>query len=206
MMNNRYYNQTADRDNHPKRRAGGLVLLELIVISLILLLLISLVSVSVIGAIRRVRLDEDIAQFARTLRLASDQAVFSKKNFTVVIEVMDGYYTVYGEKEKKNDRPPRLIDTQRLKWSYIESVEFEDGTHQYAGKINLMATPQGWNHSILFNLIDDRNEQRRFIRCDRFTSRTTVSRQPLEMWQPRKSVTWRPSPLNGKDWLCWKIL
>lgn len=206
MKSNRYYNQTADTDSPAKRQADGFVLLELVLISLILLLLISLVSVSVIGTIRQVRLGEDVAQFARTLQLAANQAVFSQKNFTVVIDVMDGHYTVYGEKEKINDPTPRLIDTQRLKWSYIESVEFEDGTHQYSGNITLTATPQGWNHSILFNLIDDRNEQRHFLRCDRFTSRTTVSRQPLELWRPRKSMTWRHSPLDGKEWFCWKIL
>lgn len=206
MKNNRYYNQTADTDNHSKRQADGFVLLELVVISLIMILLISLVSVSIVGTIRQVRLDEDVAQFARTLRLAVDQAVFSQKNYTIVIDVMDGYYTVYGEKVNIKDPAPRLIDTQQLNWCYIESIEFEDSTHQYSGEIVLEATPKGWNQSILFNLIDDRNEQRRFLRCDRFTSRTTVSRQPLEMWRPRKSVAWRPSPLDGKDWFCWKTL
>ncbi|MCH9021875.1 MAG: hypothetical protein IID32_03840 [Planctomycetes bacterium] len=206
MKNNRYYNQSADSDIHPKRQADGFVLLELVIIFLILTLLVSLVSVSIVGSVRRVRFDEDVAQFARTLRLAADQAVFSQKNYTVVIDIMDGYYTVYGKKMKINDPAPRLIDTQRLNWCYIESIEFEDRTHQYSGEIVLEATPKGWNQSILFNLIDDRNEQRRFLRCDRFTSRTTVSRQPLEMWRPRKSVAWRPAPLAGKEWLCWKTL
>lgn len=206
MKNNPYYNQKDDTDFHSKRQADGFVLLELVLISLIMILLITLVSVSIVGSVRRVRLDEDVAQFARTLRLAANQAIFSQKNYTVVIDIMDGYYTVYGEKVKMNKPAPRLIDTQRLNWCYIESIEFEDRTHQYSGKIVLEATPKGWNQSILFNLIDDRNEQKRFLRCDRFTTRTTVSRQPLKMWRPRNSVAWRPAPLAGKDWLCWKTL
>ena len=206
MPCNHNIKQSADTDNRTISQAGGFVLIELVVITLILLLLISLVSVSVIETIRRVRLDEDIAQFARTLRLASDQAVFSKKNFIVKIDVMDGYYTVYEEESKMSTQTPRLIDTQQLKWSYIKNAQLEDGTHQYSGDITLVATPQGWNHSILFNLIDDRNERKRYIRCDRFTSRTTVLRQPLEMWQPRKSITWYPTQPNRKDWLCSNIL
>jgi len=144
--------------------------------------LFGLVSVNVVEASRRARLDDDLGRFTRTLRTAADYAAYSGKTVAVVLDVTDGFYTVFeaNEKDSYNDMESEpIIEQQSLDWCYIEEVEREDGSRQYSGEIVLHVTPRGWSESVLFYLLDDRNNLHRFVRCDRFTPRVAESRTPL---------------------------
>ena len=178
-------------------RYCGYVLIELIVVFLIIGLLLSFALPNAFDRIRQTRLEDDVSQFARTLRTVTEQAILRGKELAVVIDVTDGYYTVYESQredmdeneldESEEDMP--IIDRQGLDLCYIEQIDFEDGSHQYSGDLIMYATAQGWKASVVFNLIDDRDERRRFVRCDRLTARVVVSRQPLEMIEPQAEVS-----------------
>ena len=163
------------------QRRAGFVLVELVVVAVIMALLIGFISINTVGVYNRVRLDNDLAIFDQTLRLACEHAVFSGKTYIVDIEITDGYYTVYSETPADSqDQEEILIDEQQLKWCYIDEVEFRNGAHQYSGRVKLKATPKGWDDTLLFVLTDE-FDQVRYLRCDRLTARATVSRQPLDM-------------------------
>lgn len=176
----------------PTRSHGlaGFTLIEMIVVMLIFTLMVSLVAMDVVGVFRRGQLDEDVARFSRTLTLAAEQAIFNRKNYLVVIEVMDGYYTVYEDLgDGQFDEFDPLLDRESLDWCYLETIEYEDGSQQYSGEVILRATPAGWEHSVLFSLIDDENDRQRFLRCDRLTPRNAVSNQPLDFLWAQETVS-----------------
>jgi len=177
------------------RCRAGFTLVELVGVTLILVILIGFISINAMGVFDRVRLDDDLATFHQTLRLACEQAIFSGKTYIVDIEVTDGYYTVYADADKKSqdNETEILIDEQQLKWCYIDEVEFRSGSHQYSGRVKLKATPQGWDDTLLF-VITDEFDQLRFLRCDRLTPQVTISRQPLDMPKIVKDVS-MSSPL-----------
>jgi hypothetical protein len=140
------------------------------------------VILNVIPSIERSRVDADVAEFARTLRRATEQAIFRNRNYVVLIDVTDGYYTIYeadSEGVISDDAEP-LLERKSLDRVYIEEIEHQDGSHQYGSEVELHATPQGWKNSILMVLLDP-EERIRFLRCDRMTGRVAVSRLPLEL-------------------------
>ncbi len=172
--------------------AAGLTLIECVVVMALMALLLTMVAFNASAMVRRARLDRDISRFARTLRMAARQAVFTGKDMLVVIEVTDGYYSVYQAKEPgsldyNSDEP--VIDQQSLDYYYIDKIDFDDGTHQYSGKLILQATPKGWSRSFVFNFLDDQNKSRRYIRCDRFTWRVVCSLHPLKIIEARTDVS-----------------
>jgi type II secretory pathway pseudopilin PulG len=177
-------------------RRRGTALLETVIVFAIIALLIGLAVLDVVGIIRRSRLDEDVSQFARTMRLAAEHAVFSGKKIAVVIQVTDGDYDVYEENSegKYDEQSESITQGGRLDLSYIDEIEFEDGTRQYSGEIILHATPKGWGGSVLFSLLDDRNERQRYVQCQRFTTKVIVSNQPLTLPEAREEVS-MTSPL-----------
>ena len=173
-----------------RRQTGGFVLMEVVLVFLIVALIIGIVSVDVVGVLRKLRLDKDISDFAQTLQQVVDQAVFSGVTYVVAIEVTDGYYTVYEDQgeERRGDEEP-FIPEDQLKWCYIEDVEYEDGSHQYSGDLELVATPQGWERSVLLSLLDDRNERQRFLRCERLTRNIQVAGYPLVLPEALEDVS-----------------
>ena len=178
--------------NSPDCRAmAGHTLIEAVLAVAIMALIVGIAAVSLVAMVDRSRLDKDVGKFARTLRTAAEQAVFRNENIEVVIEVLEGYYTVYqdgkkNEADQEEDEP--LIDRQVLEEFYIEDIEFEDGSHQYSGEIVLKATPQGWKGSVLINLISV-DDKMRFVRCDRMTTGVIDSRQMLELPESQSHVS-----------------
>ena len=178
-------------------RQFGYVLIELVIVFFIIGLLLSFVLPNAFDRIRQGRLEEDVSQFARTLRTVTEQAILRGKELAVVIDVTDGYYTVYESQREDKDKNEQeqsedaitIIDRQGLDLCYIEQIDYKDGSHQYSGDLIMYATAQGWKASVVFNLIDDRDERRRFVRCDRLTARVVVSRKPLEMIEPQAEVS-----------------
>ena len=171
-------------------RRMGFTFLEAIVVVALLALMVTLAAVNLFGAYERARLDRDVARFARTLRLVTEQAVFRGRELAVAIEVTDGYYTIYetdGQGQFDPDAEP-LIDRQSLDYCYIDDMEFADGSHQYSGEVVLYATPQGWSGSVIFNLIG-LNEQRLFLTCRSSTTQVIVDNKPLEMPRPQQTVS-----------------
>lgn len=180
-----------NRWRRPERTgAGGFTLIEAVVVLLIVSLMISLVMMDVVGVFRRQELKEDIGRFSQTLSIAAEQAVFSRTTYLVVIEVMDGYYTVYEDLgDGRYDEFEPLLETDSLNRFYIETIEFEDGSKQYSGEVILRATAQGWESSVLFSLLDDENDRQSYLRCDRLTTRNVVSNLPLDFFWPLEEVS-----------------
>ncbi len=173
----------------------GFVLLEIVVVFLILASLIGLASLNLVGLVQRTRLDEDVSRFAQTLRLAAEQAVFLGRDIEILLEVTDGYYTVYEASESGTEEGQEseaeqkiLIPTRGLNRSYIDVIEYEDGSRQYSGELVLKATPEGWSSTVLFSLLDDRDEHQRYLRCDRMTTRVIVSSQEPEFPEPQAEL------------------
>ena len=156
----------------------------------ILALFAGLVMVNIVDAVDRARIDEDVADFARTLRLAAEQAIFRNRNYVILVEVTDGYYTIYeadSEGVILEDAEP-LIETAVLDRVYIDEIEHEDGSHQYGNELHLHATPHGWKFSVSMILLDP-DERSRFMRCDRLTTRVVVSRNFLPIRAALKDVS-----------------
>jgi len=198
------------RNQRHRERFCGYVLIELVLVFFIMVLLMTIVLPDAINVIQQAQLDEDVAQFARTLRTTAELAILYGYELHVVIDVMDGYYTVYdfhSKKDKEYDdkavegqgeeyevyydesENEPLIAEQRLNRCFIEQINLDDGTHQFSGEYILRATPRGWERSQVFNLIDDRDKQQRWVRCDRTTVRVEVSRKPLEIPEPLEEVS-----------------
>jgi len=176
---------------HSIRPAGiGFTLLETVVVLVIMALMLGIVVGNVFGYLQQLRLNEDVSRFARTLRLSSEEAVMRGREIAVVIEVLDGYYTVYEANDnniyREIDTP--IIERQGLDICWIDKINHEDGTNQYSGELILRATPGGWNRSVVFDLID-KEGRRRFLRCDHLTTRVIESKQPLELLEPREQVS-----------------
>jgi prepilin-type N-terminal cleavage/methylation domain-containing protein len=181
---------------HPYRSAkalhprGGFTFVEVIVVAAIILLLVGFFSLRLLDRIDDAKLDRDVNQFVTTLRGAVQEAILRKENLAVVIEVHDGYYTVYQETEpgKYDEEVEPLFTTEQLRLCWIDDMQFDDGEHQYSGKITFWATPQGWSGSVLFNLLDDEDRER-FVRIDRYTTRVLMDEQPLELLEAKSTIT-----------------
>lgn len=159
-------------------------------------LLLGLVGTTYYGTIGRVHLDADVGQYARTLRTAAEQAILTGKTYEVFIEIYDGYYTVMEapEEEEAGAEPAEpLVERQSLDLSWIDEVEYEDGSRQYSQDMTLRATPRGWEQAVLFRIVDKDNRWR-YVRCDRFTAHVAVSRHPLELLAAQDEVS-MSSPL-----------
>ncbi|MBN1765716.1 MAG: hypothetical protein JW860_10695 [Sedimentisphaerales bacterium] len=174
----------------------GLVLVELVVIFFIITLFLVFVAPASFELIRQYRLQADVARFARTLRTAAEMAVMQGEPLEVIIDVTDGYYTVYEQEalEDSNDFPEPLIREQGLDWCYITQIHFDDTSSQYSGELALQATPQGWSRSVVFDLIDDRDQRLRYVSCDRMTTRVIVDNQPPDLPEAQTEVS-MTSPL-----------
>jgi len=193
-----------------RKLLSGYVLIELVLVFFIMVLLMTIVIPNAIDVIQQAQLDEDVAQFARTLRTTAELAILYGYELQVVIDVMGGYYTVYdfhpkedkefdknaGEEQEdeqeiyynESEMEP-LIAEQRLNRCFIEQINLDDGSHQFSGEYILRATPRGWERSLVFSLIDDRDKQQRWVRCDRMTVRVEMSRKPLEIPEPLEEVS-----------------
>jgi len=176
--------------NADSLRARGFTFVETVVVTAIILLLAGFISVNLIDRIPEAKLDRDVAQFVNTLRGAVQEAILRQENLTVVIEVHDGYYTVYqdrGLSEYDEDAEP-LFDREQLRRCWIDDVEHESGEHQYSGVVTFKATPQGWSGSVLFHLLD-KDDRVRFVRIDRYTTRVIMDEKPLELMEAKNTIT-----------------
>jgi len=170
---------------------AGLTLIETLVVVGLVALLAGLVSARIISRVRQAYFQDDVRRFSRSLRAAAEHAVLTGKPLVVVIEVFSGEYNIfeanaddlYDPEEVEPLLGPRILDQ-----SYIEQVEFEDGSRQYSGQVMLRATPQGWKGTVLMTL-RDLDDRAYFIRCDRLTPRVVLSHQPLEIPEPRKELS-----------------
>ncbi len=154
-------------------------------------LLLSLVATTFFGGIGRAHLDADVGTFARTLRTAAEHAILTGKTYEVFIEIYDGYYTVTeAPEEAQGGAEPAepLVEKQSLDLSWIDEVEYEDGSRQYSQNMTLRATAKGWEQAVLFRIVDE-NDRWRYVRCDRFTANVAVSRQPLELLAAQDEVS-----------------
>ena len=182
-----------------RRDSYGLVLVEIVLVFLIISLMLGIAVPYSIKVVRKTRLDADVARFARTLRKTAELAILYGRELDVVIDITDGYYTIHdrSREEESNDETINdgyeyiepVIEQQGLDHCYIEQIDFLDGSHQYSGELILHATAKGWGTSVVFNLIDDRNQRKRYVRCDRQTVKVKESRQPLNMLEPKKEVS-----------------
>jgi len=173
-------------------RAGraGFTFVETIVVAAVILILVAVFSLRLIDRVHDAKLDRDVAQFVNTLRGAVQEAILRQENLAVVIQVHDGYYTVYPETvpgEYDEESEP-LFQREQLRRCWIDDMEFEDGSHQYSGKIAFWATPQGWSGSLLFNLLD-KEDRERFVRIDRYTTRVIMDEKPLELVEAKSTIT-----------------
>ncbi|KPK76315.1 MAG: hypothetical protein AMJ79_07145, partial [Phycisphaerae bacterium SM23_30] len=102
----------------------------------------------------------------------------------------DGSYTIYqlDNERQYHDGLTPLLRTQRLERCLIDEIKFEDGSRQYSGEVILYATPQGWSASILFDL-RDKDDRRRYVRCDRLTTRVLFDNKSLDLWEPQQVVS-----------------
>ena len=173
-----------------RARRGGHTLVEAVFAVVVLAIIIGIVAVNLPGIVQSAKFDRDVGQFSRTLRLAAEQAIFRNERLAIVIDVYDGYYTVYeaNEDDVYNEQVEPFIERQGLDFCYIDDIEFEDGSHQYSGELILYATPQGFAAPILMTLID-LEEQYRFLSCRRLTTHVQVSKQPLELPEAKAELS-----------------
>ena len=174
-----------------RNRCFGLVLVELMAVFFIITCLLLFVVPNVLDRIQQSRLNQDASQFGHTLRTAAEYAILRGRELVVVIDITDGYYTIYEKQNGVFDRDDSepVIPQQSLRYCYIEKVDFEDGTHQYSDEIILHATARGWDESVVFNLIDNSDQLQRFVRCDRFTAHVIVKNQLLELLEPQREIS-----------------
>ena len=169
----------------------GYTLFEAVVVMALLILMFSLVSVNIFSRIKQTRMNEDVGRFARTLRIAAREAVMRQKDLLVVVDVYDGYYSLYVDdpEEPYSEASEPLLDPEQLSFCWIDEIEFEDGSRQYSGQLRLRATPRGWSGSRLMKLVYEKRgsdlRMERYLRCDRFTTRVTVSRKPISLPQAK---------------------
>ncbi|MBN2377858.1 MAG: type II secretion system protein [Sedimentisphaerales bacterium] len=169
----------------------GMTLFEAVVVLALLGMMFSLVGLNIFGRIKQTRMNEDVSRFARTLRTAAREAVIRQKDLLVVVEVYDGYYSVYVDdpEEPYSEVSEPLLEPEQLSFCWIDEIEFEDGSRQYSGQLRLRATPQGWSGTRLMKLVYEKRgselRMERYLRCDRFTTKVTVSRQPISMPQAK---------------------
>jgi hypothetical protein len=163
---------------------------EAIFAVVVLALIIGIAAVNLPGIVQSAKFDRDVARFSRTLRLAAEQAILRNQRLAIVIDVYDGYYTVYeaNEDDVYNEQVEPFIERQGLDFCYIDDIEFEDGSHQYSGELIMYATPQGFGAPILMTLID-LEEQYRFLSCRRLTTYVEVSKQPLELPEAKAELS-----------------
>jgi type II secretory pathway pseudopilin PulG len=174
---------------HCRQAIKGLVLLELVVVFAIIAMLVGIVVMGPVLRTRRASIDRDVFQFVHTLRSTAEYAMFTGSECIVVIDIYGGYYSVYetADEEEYYDLSP-LMEPGSLDICWIQQVGFEDGTNQYSGELIVHAGSQGWRKSLVFDLIDDRNELQRFVRCDHNTTNVLSSNQPLELLEPQEAV------------------
>ena len=156
------------------------------------MVLISLVSVDVFGRIRQWRINEDVSEFAQMLHLGAEHAVYTDRTLVAVIRVSDNSYAVYptnaDQEFQRGVRP--LIPQQRLNYCEFNEVKFENGSNQFSGDVLIYISPTGWQASVLFELHDkDDDTRRRYVRCDRFTTRVRYDNKPLELIEARANLT-----------------
>ncbi len=142
----------------------------------VMALLVGLLGVPIIGRIRQAHFREDVGRFARTLRRTAEHAVLAGQSYTIVVEVEDGYYTVYPGNDEDIYDPEEgetLIDEQVLDKSYIVDVETDDGDQSSLSELWIKVGPGGWRSTVTLALkdLDDRDY---FIRCDRETPRVML--------------------------------
>ena len=172
-----------------RRWRQGLVLLELMAVFAIIAMLVGLVIMDPVLRSRRASIDRDVFRFAQTLRSTAEYAMFTSSECIVVIDIYGGYYSVYetSDEEGYSELDP-LMEPGSLDICWIQEVGFADGTTVYSGELILHADGQGWKKSMVFDLIDDRNELQRFVRCDHSTTNVLLSKHPLELLSPQKEV------------------
>jgi len=175
---------------HPRTAPPAYTLLETVVILAVMSLLFTLVSVTFFGRLAQKRLDADVAEFARNLRLAAEHAVLKGETYAVVIDVYDGRYAVYPTDESGEnlleERP--LLEPRLLQRCWIDEVEFEDGSTQYSGQIIIRATPQGWSGSVLMHLAD-KDDRQRDLRLDKLTTNVVLARERLQLLEPQRNLS-----------------
>jgi len=174
---------------HRRRGTRGLVLLEMIVVFAIIAMIIGIVVMDPVLRTRRASIDRDVSLFANTLQSTVEYAMFTGNECIIVIDIYGGYYSVYetADEDDYYELGP-LMEPGSLDICWIQQVGFEDGSNQYSGELIVHADSQGWKRSLVFDLIDDRNELQRFVRCDHNTSNVLLSNQPLELPEPREEV------------------
>ncbi len=210
-----FHNSTSKRNVHSQ----GLVLIELILVVMIILLMLSIALPNLLRGREQRDLNEDVKKFVKTLRQTAEAAMLEGRYFDILIDITDGYYTVYeinAEVKKNADDATRgpefnktidgvdvpwdaaspdfttmtpVIERQGLDECYIEQILFLNAATQYSGELILHATPSGWKQSVVFDLIDVPNKNWRFVRCDAMTARVTYSAFPLELLETRESVS-----------------
>ena len=167
-------------------------MLEMIMVLTILMVIIGVVSVDVFGRIRQWRINQDVSEFAQMLHLGAEHAVYTNRTHVAVIKVMDQSYAIYptnADKKYQWGSSP-LVTRQRLRYCNFSEVIFEDGSNQFSGEIMIYISPKGWKASVLFELHDnDDDSRRRYVRCDRFTTRVRYDNQPMELIAPRANLT-----------------
>ena len=185
--------QNGCHDRRDRPAVAAFVLVELALAVLIIALVVGLLCLNIEGILHTSRMDRDVSRFVNTLRLTVEQAIFTRSNYIVDINVMDGYYVVYPEPTDKDadfDEVEAYIPERQLLWSYLYDVAFGDGRRQYSGNLKLKATPKGWERTVLMTL-HDQFDQLRYVRCDRVTAQVHKSRFPLEIPPVRKRLTLR---------------
>jgi len=167
-------------------------LMEILLVVAIIACIVGLVMPNFMGRLSRDVFVEDVNKFVSTLRLTANEAMFRGQSLVVILDVTTGYYTVYEKRADNiyNEDVEPLIERQGLDFSYIQIAEYGDGSQQFSGEMELLATPEGWSDSWLFEIID-LQDRLKWVRTDRMTTRVVQSDQPLEIMAalPEVSIT-----------------
>jgi len=154
------------------------------------MIIITVVSVDIFGRIRQWRFNEDVSEFAQMLHLGAEHAVYANRTYVAVIRISGNSYAIYptnaGQKFERGLRP--LLEPQRLRYCDFEEITFDDGTNQFSGDVLIYISPKGFEASVLFRLQDNDN-RRRFVRCDKFTTRVRNDNKSLDLIAPRINLT-----------------
>jgi prepilin-type N-terminal cleavage/methylation domain-containing protein len=176
------------KDNQKYRR--GFTMVELSVVIIIFMIIIFMVGPRVITVNRKMVMQQDLNKFVHTLSMMVDESILRGKSYVIVIDIADGYYTVYFDKEYElyEDAESVLPEGKLNEW-YIENIAFDDHAKDLDGIIKLRATSTGWVNGVTITFADFLNEKLRYLQCERLTNRVGIVNHPVDLIAPQKSVS-----------------
>jgi len=168
----------------------GFTLVELSAVSIVFMIIVFMVGAKVVNVNRKIKLQQDLNQFAHTLSMMVEESILRGKAYVAVIDITDGYYSVYFDNDYAlNDDAETVLPEGRLREWYIENIVFDDDTKDLDGVIKLRATSTGWASGVTITFYDSLDKEVRYLQCERLTNRVSIAKRPMEFVEPQKSVS-----------------